>query len=127
MTQDEAIAYWKESAGDNKQAARDNTDKHPEWAFFLWHLAIEKTLKGLLIKKGEVPPPIHDLVKLVERLGIPVNDVQRSYLGEIASYAIEARYDDYKRKYYKKVTQNEYQKIWFARCEEIYTWLNKQF
>lgn len=124
MDQLEAIAYWKQSAAENAQAARDTMEKHPEWAFFLWHLSIEKALKGLVTKTGQTPPPIHILLKLAEIASLSLNPEQQSVLKEITSYAISARYDDYKKSYYKKVTQVTYKQEWSNKCEEVYLWLH---
>lgn len=124
MNQHEAIAYWKQSAEENAQAARDTMEKHPEWAFFLWHLTIEKVLKALVTKIGNTPPPIHDLIKLARAANLALNHDQQENLEEITTYAISARYDDYKKSYYKKVTRGEYKKIWLSKCQEVYTWLH---
>ena len=49
MTQDQRVGYWLESVKRNREVAKDNFKlKHYDWALFLWHLAIEKTLKAVL-------------------------------------------------------------------------------
>lgn len=127
MTQQEALLYWKESARDNAEAARDIAESHPEWSFFLWHLALEKLLKGLVTKRGTVPPPIHNLVRLVELARVTVSEEQKAHFKEINTYNVDARYEDYKHTFYKKVIQSFYQKQWLPICEELYVWLDKQF
>ena len=123
MTQQDAIHYWKTLAEETAETARYNANEHPEWAFFLWHLAIEKALKGLIVKHDAVPPPIHDLEKLAAIAGIAPTPDQQDSLKEISTFAIEARYDDHKRSYYKKVTKAQYTLMWLPICEEVYTWL----
>lgn len=123
MDQQESVAYWKQSAQENAQAAVDTMEKHPEWAFFLWHLTIEKTLKALVTKSGHTPPPMHDLLKLAKIANLTLNPEFQQNLEEITTYAIGARYDDYKKSYYKKVTGADYGKVWFSKCQEVYTWL----
>lgn len=128
MSQKEAISYWKKTAEETRVAARDNyAGAHADWSFFLWHLAIEKALKGLIIKKGDVPLPIHNLVQLAKSASMSITAEQKAELKEITSYAIDARYDDYKRNFYKKVSDRKYAEKWQFLCGEIYLWLIKQF
>jgi len=128
MSQEEAMRYWLYTAQETKKSAEDTfVNKHPEWGFFLYHLALEKLLKGLLVKKGTIPIPSHDLVKLVKSVSVVLTSVQELQLREITSYNIEARYDDYKLSYYKKVTQNPYKKEWMNICKEIFLWLESKY
>ena len=123
MTQDEAINFWFESADRNKSTAEDMFQGgHYDWSLFLWHLVLEKTLKGLIVKKGDVPPPIHDLRKLVKYAGVSIEKEKERQLKEITSFNLEARYDDYKRSFYHKATK-QYASLWVKICEEIYLWL----
>lgn len=123
MTQKEVVDHWFASAEADARTAKDLfTLKHYDWSLFLWHLVIEKTLKGILVKKDIVPPPIHDLEKLATLTQLPISDKKIHALKEITTYNIEARYDDYKRKFYKKATM-AYTSQWIKICEEIYLWL----
>lgn len=124
MSNEERIKYWLDSAIETQQVARESYEaKHYDWAFFQWHLAIEKLLKGLMVKRDETPPYVHDLTKLASVAGVSVTDEQRVNLTEISTYNIDARYDDYKRAFYTKVTAVEYREFWQKRCEEIFVWL----
>lgn len=126
MTQKEVVDHWFLSAKENSIAAKDMFSVyHYDWALFLWHLVIEKTLKGILVKKDIVPPPIHDLEKLAILAQVRISDKQTNELKEITTYNLEARYDDYKRKFYKKATK-VYTTRWVKICEEIYLWLIQQ-
>lgn len=123
MTQDEAINFWFESADRNKSTAEDMFQGgHYDWSLFLWHLVLEKILKGLIVKKGDVPPPIHDLRKLAKQAGVSIEKEKERQLEEITSFNLEARYDDYKRSFYHKATK-QYASLWVKICEEIYLWL----
>lgn len=127
MTKSEAYKYWLESAERNCNVASDNFQlRHFDWALFFWHLTIEKTLKGLIIKKGKIPPPIHDLFKLAKMAKVDLPPQYEESLKEITTYNIEARYDDYKLSFYKKATI-AYTEKWIKICEEIFLWLKKQF
>lgn len=126
MTQDEAYKYWIESAKRNQQVALDNYRLgHYDWSLFFYHLTLEKLFKGLIIKNAQVPPPVHDLSKLAKIAKVTLTQQYSDYLKKITTYNIEARYDDYKRSFYKKATK-AYTEKWIKNCEEIIIWLKKQ-
>ncbi|MBI2309972.1 HEPN domain-containing protein [Candidatus Collierbacteria bacterium] len=113
MTDEELIQYWKKSAEDALSTAQElnKPGKYHHSLFFL-HLAIEKILKAAYVKKrGETPPPIHDLVRLAEGAGLPMVQDYTKKLVEISSFNISARYDDYKQQFYKKANA-EYAQKW---------------
>jgi len=128
MSQNEVVQYWLVSAKEAQKTAEDSlVDKHYDWAFFLFHLTIEKLLKGLIVKQDKTPLPIHDLPKLAKYAGLAITEVQRAVLKEITTYNIKARYDDYKRRFYKKVSKKEYQEQWVHACREIIIWLQNEY
>ena len=64
MEKEKVIQYWRESAQRDLGAARDLIKlKHYNWALFIYHLAIEKLLKGQLVKSDKEIPAIHKLVR----------------------------------------------------------------
>lgn len=128
MGQDEVIQYWLHAAQETKISAEDTlANKHPEWGFFLYHLALEKLIKGLIVVQGNVPIPSHDLVKLCKAIPVALTSKQEQQLREITSYNIEARYDDYKLSYYKKVTKIPYIKEWANICQELFLWFKTKY
>lgn len=128
MTQKQAINHWKQSAIENRQAAEDVfKTSHSDWSFFLWHLSLEKLLKGLVTKNDIVPPPTHDLVRLAKNARIRLTEQQEKSLSEITTYNIRARYDDFKRKFYRQVADKDYQQKWQKICRELFLWLEKKF
>ena len=125
MTQSQAVKYWLESAKRNVKVAEDNLKlKHYDWCLFLWQLVIEKTLKGLIAKRGLTPLPIHNLNHLVRIAGLKLDEKRKKELKDITSFNLEARYDDYKLSFYKKATP-KYTKRWVEICRETYQWLQK--
>lgn len=125
MTQSEAADHWLASAEQNIRPARDMFRlKHYDWSLFLWHLVVEKALKSVIAKRGEVPPPIHDLRKLAVMTKLVLTDGQKTSLKEITTFNIEARYEDYKRSFYKKATRIYAQK-WGKICEDFFLWLKQ--
>lgn len=122
------VDYWLKSAKEIKEIAEETyANNHVDWAFFQWHLAIEKLLKGIIAKTGKIPLPVHDLAKLAAIAGISLTTQQRDYLDEITTYNIEARYDDYKRNFYKKVIKKDYRETWHTICKEIFLWLSTMY
>ncbi len=125
MTSQQAIDYWFTSAANNRQAAEDNYSmKHYDWCLFLWQLTLEKILKGLIARQGQVPPPIHNLKKLA-LIALPSINNYLSEFEEITTFNLEARYDDFKLSFYRKAT-SDFTLKWKSICEEIYQWLLKQ-
>lgn len=99
------------------------TAKRYHHALFFCHLTIEKGLKAVFVKKtGKVVPPIHNLLLLAAQAGITLSSSQREQLLEINTFNIEARYDDYKRQFYKKATA-EFTKEWITHTQNIHLWL----
>lgn len=122
------VDYWRRSANEAKENAEETYARnHVDWAFFFWHLAIEKLFKGIIAKNGKSPLPVHDLAKLASIAGITLSSKQRDNLDEITTYNIDARYDDYKRNFYKKVTKKAYHEKWLVTCREIFLWLSTMY
>src|SRR3989344_4872205 len=126
MTELELINRYKQSSLRNLATARDLIKTgHFDWALFLGQLSIEKLLKALILKESnQIPPHIHDLVKLTELAGLKLDQDKKDWLIEITRYHIQARYDDIKYELYKTATA-VYAKIWFSRIEELILWINK--
>lgn len=128
MSNQERVQYWYDSATETQKIAVESYNaKHYDWAFFQWHLAIEKLFKGLITKRKKTPVPIHDLRKLAQQAGIILSSLQQDQLNELTTYSIDARYDDYKRSFYKKVTESLYRKKWNTICSELFLWLQNMF
>lgn len=128
MTQNEAVKRWRESAERNMETAKDMLRmKHRDWALFVGQLALEKLLKGLIVKrKDNAPPFIHDLVDLSKIARVELSQTKKDMLATISRFNVEARYDNIKTELYKKATP-EYVKEWLEIIEELYLWLEKQY
>jgi HEPN domain-containing protein len=126
MTQEDAVNYWLTSAEHNCQVAKDLFESgHYDWSLFMWHLVIEKTLKAILASRGHKPYPIHDLARLADKAELSLSKEKVAVLEEITTFNLEARYDDYKFKFYKKATQ-EFTTKWVKKAQKIYQCLKKQ-
>jgi HEPN domain-containing protein len=126
MDQKEMIAYWYQSAEQNRNDAQSMfVSNHYDWSLFVWHLAIEKRLKGILTSKNLEQPKIHNLVKLIDMAGIDLTPQLRNELQEITTFNLEIRYAEYKYEFHKRADQ-KYAETWGKKCEEIYQWLKTQ-
>lgn len=106
MTADATIQSWLTGALDAWDTFEKllTSQKYAHALFFL-HLSLEKLLKALIIqKRGEPPPPVHDLVRLAQAANITLDDQMVSQLAEISTFNVAARYDDEKLQFYKKAT-----------------------
>jgi len=128
LTKQEVVDYWKESALKDRQVAKSMIELgHNDWALFIWHLVLEKLLKGLLVKEDKEVVRTHNLFRLATDLEeVTFSDEHLGWLKEITTFNLEACYSSYKLEFYKKATP-EYTGRWDSHCEEIYQWLLKKY
>lgn len=125
MTIKEIENYWVESSADDL----DTSDvlfqkkKYVQSLFFL-HLSVEKLLKALYVNKNNTEAPFgHNLQNLAQKIpGIPSNKEKFETLAKITTFNIAARYDDYKRSFYKICTK-EFTENYLKIGKEIIRWL----
>lgn len=128
MTAEDWISNWEKSAEDDFVTVNTLFKyKRYHHCLFFFHLAIEKLLKGLIIKNiDDAAPPIHNLNKLAEIGKITVSPEYDKYLKEITTWNVKARYTFIKDLLYKKATK-EYATQWFKKAKEVYQWLLNQY
>ena len=96
--------------------------------FILGHLVIEKILKGLYAKnnpENPIAPKIHNLILLSQKANLEVPKEIREKIQIINTFNISARYDDYKKSFANKCT-NEYTAEQVKNIEEVQKWLKEQ-
>lgn len=111
------VSYWVEGAEYDLGVANAmlKARKYP-YALFMGHLALEKLLKGLIVKRTKAHAPFsHSLPYLLERSGIKMPDPMKIRLSEFMEFHLQARYPDASRTFYKKCTM----RYTGARLEEI--------
>lgn len=98
------ISAWIRSAQEELDLACElYVSKRHAHCLFFCQLALEKSLKALIIKKQNTYPlPIHKLARLAKIAGIILTEKQTEDLNEITTFNIEARYDILKEQLYKK-------------------------
>ena len=125
---EERVSWLKESAKEDYEAAvLIWKSKRSDWGLFLGQLALEKLLKGLVLKKTKIAPPYtHNLVILYRKMGWEVNLEILDDLTTISKFNIEARYPEIKQELYRKATK-EYAKKWMDKIAEYRKWILKQY
>lgn len=121
------VDYWLNSANHDMEVAETlfQNGKY-DWCLFIAHLVLEKTLKACYVKFHEAfPPRSHDLVRLVDLVGIRLDDATLEFLDSVNTFNISTRYPDEKFKFYKLCT-HDFAAENFARIKEIRKWLLKE-
>lgn len=128
MTINNYLKFWLESSENDISVANDLYKlKKYNYCLFFCHLAIEKLLKGLVYKHiHDHAQPIHNLSKLAKQAELELDIDKIKILKEITSWNIEARYDNYKREFYKKANFT-FTSQWFKKSKEIFLWLKKLY
>jgi HEPN domain-containing protein len=65
------------------------------YVLFCCQQAVEKALKAVIMKKtGELPPRVHNLLRLAETAGIESNQEQIHFFTKLSAYYIQSRYPE---------------------------------
>ncbi len=120
----EVVNYWIESSDSDYNSMLNMYEKKDyHWALFTGHLLIEKLLKAYYVKlKKKHAPLIHNLLKLATDIGLELTDENKSFLVTVTVFNINARYDDFKRVFYKKCTK-KYTDLWIKKIRENREWI----
>lgn len=126
MNNIDLMNYWIESADEDYNVMQVlYNNKKNSWCLFLGHLVIEKLLKALYAKNNKNAPHApksHDLLYLTEKIGLDLIDRQEKLLNIITKFNMSARYDDYKKEFYLKCT-DDYTGEQIKNIEEVRAWL----
>lgn len=118
--------YWIESSNEDYNVMLDLKEKNRNtYCLFFGQMVIEKLLKALYAKNNKgapYAPKTHDLLYLAEKLNIELTEEQEITLNEITTFNLSTRYDDYKRAFYNKCT-DEYTEEQINKIKEIKAWL----
>ena len=129
MNSIDLMEYWFKSADEDydtmlyMRAGKKNT-----WCLFMGHLVIEKLLKGLYAKNNPddpIAPKIHNLILLSQKANLEVPTEIREKIQTINTFNISARYDDYKKSFDRKCT-DDYTSEQVKNIEEVRKWLKEQ-
>lgn len=118
------IDYWMEESDEAMRVAEHLFETRDySYSLFFGHLAVEKLIKAIYVKKREEhSPQIHNLVRLAEQAGIKLTSEQKDTLNKITAFNLESRYPDEKRSFRIKCTE-KFTSIELAKIREIIQWL----
>lgn len=124
MTKDDVVQKWIHSAKEDLDVAKElRTSKRYAYCLFFCQLSLEKILKALIVHITDDAPPItHDLVKLAHAAKLSPTNEQEKQLRETTTFNIEARYDIYKERLYKKATP-QFTNDYLSITEKLYLWI----
>ena len=126
MNSIDLMEYWIESADEDYNVMLDLKEKNRNtYCLFFGQMVIEKLLKALYAKNNKgapYAPKTHDLLYLSEKLNLELTEEQEVTLNEITTFNLSTRYDDYKREFYNKCT-DEYTEEQINKIKEVKTWL----
>lgn len=125
MTIEDHIKYWIDSAENDILASESMyKSKRYDWCLFIGHLVLEKTIKAIFVKNNnnEIPPKIHDLIKLSEKAKLRLTEDKEKIYDQINGFNIEARYPEYKKEFYKRCTV-EFTTNYFEIIKNEFKWL----
>lgn len=126
MNNIDLMNFWIESSDEDynvMNVLRNN--KKNSYCLFFGHLVIEKLLKALYAKKNKGAPHAprsHDLLYLAEKMELELTERQEDLLDIITKFNMNVRYDDYKKEFYQKCT-DEYTSDQIKNIEEVRIWL----
>lgn len=118
------IDYWRSSSEEDFAAAESLLEKgHFRHCLFFAHLAIEKMLKAHVTRKtNDIPPRIHNLLRLAEIADLKLDPEQQQFLREFGVYQLEGRYPDSE----ESVIPSSLVKEEIAGASRMLSWLTKQ-
>jgi len=97
------------------------------YAVFMCHLAVEKALKGLYQQKlQETPPKTHNLLYLLERIGLTPDQRKGRALTRLNEANVTTRYPDDIDSLQRSYTPENTMEI-LGQTQEILDWIKAQF
>lgn len=127
MTIQEQVAYWIELAEQDLPVAESLLNNgHYMWCLYIGHLVLEKILKAKFVKDNEsTPPKVHDLLKLAKSTKLNLTTEDEEFFNRVTDFNIEARYTDYKSKFFKFCTK-EFTETNFSKIKDTFEWIKKE-
>jgi HEPN domain-containing protein len=94
------------------------------YVVFCCQQAVEKMLKALIAQRSkELPPRIHQLVRLAEVAGLLVTDEQADLLRELSAYYFQTRYPEEVAEVGSQVKEQQAQRV-LGQTQEMAQWLS---
>lgn len=96
------------------------------YAVFMCHLSLEKALKGVYCEKlKDVPPKVHNLVFLINKIGINPPEIIGKFIVKLNEANIATRYPESLEKLQKAYTKTITREI-ILNTKEALAWIKQQ-
>ncbi len=96
------------------------------YCIFMCHLSLEKSLKGLFVKrKNTFPAKTHSLVYFIEKLELELPDEYLKFIFKLNDVSIPTRYPEDLRKLIRAYTKVQTQEI-LTKTKKILQWIKEQ-
>lgn len=96
------------------------------YTVFMVHLAIEKSLKALIVERtGQTPPRIHNLVTLLKESNAHLPDTQMKFLVRLSLAGVTTRYPEDLNKALEEYTE-QVAKEYVVNAREVVKCLKQQ-
>jgi HEPN domain-containing protein len=121
------VKYWLAGAEYDMSVADAmlEKEKYP-YALFMGHLALEKLLKALVVKKTkEHAPYTHSLSLLAQKSNTEFSKSILKHLARFMEFHFEARYPREQKKFYRKCTK-EFANKKIKEMKEVFAWLKER-
>lgn len=93
------------------------------YVLFCCQQAVEKALKAKIVGlTGELPPRIHNLLRLSEKAGIDLQVEMAQFFGELSDFYVQSRYPEEISAIGAKVSRDIATEI-LSKTEEVIQWL----
>jgi len=118
------VEHWAEQARYDLDTARAMLESGRFlYVFFCCQQALEKMLKGLIVKRTlEFPPRLHNLSRLAEAAGLAPDEAKADFLGELTAYYIQSRYPEAMEALGRDVSAETAAET-LRKTEEVLEWL----
>jgi HEPN domain-containing protein len=127
----ENIEYWLILADYDIETAKAMLSSHRFlYVGFMCHQTIEKGLKAVISRdceEGEIPPKIHNLLKLSARAKVYelMSEKQQDFIAALNPLNIEARYPEYKNEIAAGLTSENCDEL-IQETEALLGWIKNQ-
>lgn len=118
------IDYWRDGASEDLEVAGQLVElSKVRHGLFFAHLSLEKLLKShICCKTQDHPPRIHNLVRLVEIIGLELSEKHLDILAEMNEFNLEGRYP----LPHLPIPTIKQAQDYMQRTREVYQWLSQQ-
>ncbi|NOU46075.1 MAG: HEPN domain-containing protein [Bacteroidales bacterium] len=126
MDVDKIVNHWIETSDEDYATMQSlYTSNSFGWSLFMGHISIEKLLKAYYVRKYKKHAPLtHNLYRLAELSELELTDEKSDWLDKITSFNLNARYDDYKREFYKQCTA-DFTAAWIENIKTLRIWIKQ--